>query len=246
MMHILGRTLLYRHISFLLSATALPSLRSSIFPATMASHRAVSEREHLTRRSTHYYPLTPPTDIPPNRNVSRAHHTYDSNNLPKNNRWFHRRRAEADESNATATETGIESLSILSRLPSIRFPYSFPIDLMHLIYLGLTSDLVLLLNGSYFSAAGKARDTTPAYTLSERTWREIGKEMGNARIPNGYGRQTRNIDKYLKSFKSDECATFLHNLLLHLLKGRVSGDLHTMFVRFWEYLLQSVTLWVCQ
>jgi len=33
-------------------------------------------------KTTHYYPLTPPTDIPPNRNVSRAHHTYDSNNLP--------------------------------------------------------------------------------------------------------------------------------------------------------------------
>ena len=102
---------------------------------------------------------------------------------------------------------------------------------MHLIYLGLTRDLVALLNDSYFSGAGASRDTSQPYCIQEKVWREVGREMGNARIPTGYGRQTRNIDKYIKSFKSEECATFLHNLALHLLRNRVFNDVYLMFMK---------------
>ena len=127
--------------------------------------------------------------------------------------------------------TGIMSRSILFRLPSIRFPYLFPIDVMHLIYLGLTRDIVSLLNGTYFSGTGTSRDTSKPYCIQEKVWKEIGREMGSARIPAGYGRQTRNIDKYIKSFKAEECATFLHNLSLHLLRSRDSNEVYAMLMK---------------
>jgi hypothetical protein len=198
-------------------------------------------------KTTYYYPLTPPSDLPPNHAISPAHHIYDPLHLPnRTNAGFmaDAKSAESDDTGATAKETGIKSSSILFRIPSIRFPYSFPIDVMHLIYLGLTRDLVMLLNGSYFAAAGKARDTSPPYALPEKLWREIGQEMGNARIPTCYGRQTRNIDKYMKSFKSEECATFLHNIMLHLLNGRVSPEVYTMLVRLVLAISLAITFTV--
>jgi hypothetical protein len=191
-------------------------------------------RDTERTKITYHYPLNPPADLPPDHAVSADHHSYDPLDLPKRtNAGFKNdaKSAESDSTGAMAKQTGIKSSSILFRVPSIRFPYSFPIDIMHLIYLGLTRDLVQLLNGSYFSATGKARDTSPPYALSEKVWKEIGNEMAKARIPTGYGRQTRNIDKYLKSMKSEECATFLHNMSQHLLKGRVSPEVHTMLLR---------------
>lgn len=185
-------------------------------------------------KTTYYYPLNPPTNVPPAFRIAEAHHVYDPLNLPRRtNTGFlsDATDAENDPTGKTARETGIKSRSILFRIPSIRFPYSFPIDVMHLIYLGLTRDIVALLNGSYFSSGNTGRDTSRPFCLSEKVWREIGKEMGSARIPTGFGRQTRNIDKYIKSFKSEECATFLHNLALHLLHNRVSNEVYVMLMR---------------
>jgi len=195
----------------------------------------VKDRDVERLKTTYYYPLTHPTDVPAEHRISEAHHTYDPLNLPRRtNTGFiaDATDAENDDTGRVAKDTGIKSRSILCRIPSIRFPYSFPIDVMHLIYLRLTRDLVALLNGSYFeSGASKMRNCEPAYCLQEKVWRKIGKEMGSARIPTGYGRQTRNIDKYMKSFKSEECATFLHNLSLHLLRNRVSNDVYSMFMK---------------
>jgi hypothetical protein len=55
--------------------------------------------------------------------------------------------------------------------------------------------------------------------------------MGSARIPTSYGRQTRNIDKYIKSFKAEECATFLHNRSLHVLRSHVSNEVYAMLMK---------------
>ena len=162
------------------------------------------------------------------------HHVYDLLHLPccTNTEFINdTTKAEEDDSGQVAKETGIKGQSILFRIPSIRFPYSFPIDVMHLIYLGLTRDLVALLNDSYFSGAGASRDTSQPSCIQEKVWREVRREIGNARIPTGYGRQMRNIDKYIKSFKSEECAIFLHNLALHLLRNRVFNDVYLMFMK---------------
>ncbi|KAL1720500.1 hypothetical protein EV715DRAFT_271829 [Schizophyllum commune] len=48
-----------------------------------------------------------------------------------------------------AKESGVKGLSILSRLPSIRFPTSFPYDFMHLVFENVTKTLIRLWTGEF-------------------------------------------------------------------------------------------------
>src|SRR2546423_7401655 len=122
-------------------------------------------------KTTYYYLFTPPTDIPPSYRISDVHDVYDPLHLPccTNTGFINdTTKAEEDDSGQVAKETGIKRRSILFRIPSIQFPYSFSIDIMHLIYLGLTRDLVILLNDSYFSGTGASRDTSQPYCIQEK------------------------------------------------------------------------------
>jgi hypothetical protein len=184
-------------------------------------------------KTQYYYPLTPPRDTPPDH-PALTYRIYDPDNLPCcTNAGFvsDAREAAADETGRVTQETGIKYPSILFHLPTIRYPYCFPIDVMHLVYLGLTRDIVALLNGSYFPKGSVQSEINHPYRISDKVYKEIGKEMANTVIPTSFGRQMRNIEKYIKSFKSKKCTNFLHNISLLLPRDCVPEDVWTMFLR---------------
>jgi hypothetical protein len=53
------------------------------------------------------------------------------------------------QSNILAKNSGIKGIPILSYLPSLLFPYSFPYDFMHLIFENFMRNLILLWTGEF-------------------------------------------------------------------------------------------------
>jgi hypothetical protein len=122
--------------------------------------------------------------------------------------------SQADEVQSSLTNTnasdlsktyGINGISILSYLPSISFPSSFPYDFMHLVWENLIPNLVLLWTGSY-----KGLDQgTESYELSKAVWEAIGEftAASGSTIPSAYGSRLLNIAKD-KSYYSAEMWSF--------------------------------------
>lgn len=78
---------------------------------------------------------------------------------------------------------GVNGTSMLSRLPSMNFPNSFPLEFMHIIWENTIPNLVSLMRGQF-----KDLDCTD-FSLTDRVWQAIGKataESGQT-IPGRYG-----------------------------------------------------------
>lgn len=152
-----------------------------------------------SRSTTHYVPL------------ERSHHpdvvsgntrqgvpTYDPAHLPLRTHAQFMRQARLVQFAATEAESsrlskacGIKGIPLLSCLPSLFFPLSFPYDFMHLVYENLIKNLVLFWTGKF-----KDLDHAGAsYVLAPSVWEAIGAatERSGSTIPGAYGARPQNV-----------------------------------------------------
>lgn len=139
-------------------------------------------------RATTYY-------VPLNRT---SHPVYDPENLPL--RTHGRFLTQANEvqnalSNADAEDLakkyGIKGIPVLSYIPSLNFPASFPYDFMHLIWENLVKNLVLHWTGKFKGLD----DGNESYSFPKAVWEAIGEATSAAgsTIPSAYGSRVPNI-----------------------------------------------------
>jgi len=151
-----------------------------------------------SRATTHYVPL------------NRAGHpqvhaddveTYDPEHLPlRTHSGFltQAREVQIAPSNAEAIrlakKCGIKGVPILSYLPSLTFPASFPYDFMHLIWENLVKNLVLHWTGGFKGLD----DGDESYSVPKAIWEAIGAATAAAgsSIPSAYGSRVPNISTH--------------------------------------------------
>jgi hypothetical protein len=154
-----------------------------------------------SRATTHYvpldrsnYPNLSPTDI-------RA---YDPDNLPLRSHMRLLEQANEvqnaptnGEAERLAKQYGIKGLPLLSCLPSLEFPTSFPYDFMHLIWENLVKNLVLHWTGEFKGLDAGLED----YTFTKAIWEAIGEATAasgttipsvfSSRVPNTATRRSQ-------------------------------------------------------
>jgi hypothetical protein len=114
--------------------------------------------------------------------------------------------------------TGIKGMIIplLSYLPSLFFPVSFPFDFMHLIFENLIKNLVLLWTGSFKDLDEGSSD----YVLSPRVWEAIceATAASGSTIPSAYGTCPQNVALDKSQISTDSWSfwtLYLGPVLLH-------------------------------
>ncbi|QRW17362.1 Transposase family tnp2 [Rhizoctonia solani] len=95
---------------------------------------------------------------------------------------------QAQTSNAQsklATATGVKGVSSLARLPSISIPASFPIDIMHMIFINIIPQLIDIWTGN-FNNMDEGKGT---YHINPILFKRIGEIVANSgsTIPTSYG-----------------------------------------------------------
>ncbi|KAG8961242.1 hypothetical protein FRC05_006265 [Tulasnella sp. 425] len=114
---------------------------------------------------------------------------------------------------------GINCTPVLSRLPGICFPYSFPLDFMHLLE-NLLKNYTKLLSGD-FKGIKNGRET---YIFSDKVWKEIGTATvtANATIPSSFGRRIPNIAEDRTFFTAEAYVVWFTLYAPILLRNRFS------------------------
>lgn len=142
-----------------------------------------------SKNRIHYVPITRPPNYP--QAVLRA------DQLPSVSHEQFIERAQLVEAAPTATDRqelaqlyGINRMPIMSRVPGVRFPHSFPFDFMHLLENQL-KNYVKLISGDFKGLKGGRE----SFVLSDKTLKAIGAETvrANATIPAAFGRRIPNI-----------------------------------------------------
>jgi hypothetical protein len=146
-----------------------------------------------TSATTHYVPLDR-TNYP--HTHAEATRVYDAEHLPLRN--HDTLLAQANEvqtaisnADALAKKYGIKGIPLLSYLPSLSFPSSFPYDFMHLIWENLIKNLILHWTGKFKGLD----DGAESYQLPNAIWEAIGKSTAasGSTIPSAYGSRVPNI-----------------------------------------------------
>ncbi|RXW12694.1 hypothetical protein EST38_g13161 [Candolleomyces aberdarensis] len=121
--------------------------------------------------------------------------------------------ATTAESERLATAYGIKGLPILSTLPSLSFPTSFPYDFMHLIFENVMKNLILLWTGDF-----KGLDEgTGSYVLEKQVWEAIGAATAasGSTIPSAFAARAPNIADEKSSMTADMWSFWLQYLGPH-------------------------------
>ena len=116
---------------------------------------------------------------------------------------------------------GIKGRSILFELNSIRFPRSFPVDIMHLFFENIAPHMFRHWIGKFYPK-NDGRNSNE-YTISSKTWTEISEimEQNRPHMPPDIGRPPQSIIKHSAGFKAVEWANWITLFSLPLLKGRL-------------------------
>ncbi|KAF7349597.1 hypothetical protein MSAN_01685200 [Mycena sanguinolenta] len=151
------------------------------------------------RATTHYVPLDRSCH-PEVRRDAAAIHIYDPVNLPARSaseiiaQGLEVERAKTKaEAERLAAKYGVKGVPLLSYVPSLSFPHSFPYDFMHLIWENLIKNLILLWTGDF-----KGLDEgNGEYQLAKAVWGAIGSRTASSSntIPSAYGSRVLNISK---------------------------------------------------
>lgn len=193
------------------------------------------------QKTQYYYPLEPPNRFPADfpaseKAIYRQCKSYISLNLPLRSPGEYRRDGETSlQDPRKATASGVKGVSPFVALPTILIPYSCPFDVMHLVFLGFVRDLCALLNGSFFKAQHLNEH---AARITKVDWETLGLDMSKIEAPSSYGRDPRDIAKYIKSFKAEELSNFLIHYLLPLSFQRVCGTTY----RALQHLVLAISL----
>ncbi|CAE6436081.1 unnamed protein product [Rhizoctonia solani] len=90
-----------------------------------------------------------------------------------------------------ATASGIKGVSALARLPSISIPLSFPIDIMHMIFINLIPQMVDIWTGNF----NGMDEGTESYSIDIPLFKIIGEiiENSGSTMPTSHGCRVPNI-----------------------------------------------------
>jgi len=117
---------------------------------------------------------------------------------------------------------GIKGASILFELSSIKFPRSFPIDIMHLFFENIAPQMFKLWTSRFFKDDNL--NATP-FSIPKSSWEEIGIQMqtNKKNMPIEFGRSPRNILKYFAGYKAEEWANWITLYSVPLIKSYLSS-----------------------
>ena len=106
-------------------------------------------------------------------------------------------------------------------LSSIKFPRSFPVDIMHLFFENIAPHMFKLWSGCFFKDDNL--NATP-FIISKSSWDTIGILMQNnkKKMPLAFGRPPRNIFKHNAGYKAEEWANWISLYSVPLLKSYLS------------------------
>jgi len=197
---------------------------NAIFPCRMCMIKGV--RVPNTRSTTHYVPLyrgnhpsvVVPADIPEVK-------VYNPANLPLRTHTEFLEQAHHVQFAASNAEEqrrskacGIKGIPLLSHLPSLIFPSSFPFDFMHLIYENLIKNLILLWTGKFKDLD----EGSEAYELRPGVWEAIGEatKKSGSTIPSAFGARPQNVAEDVSACTADSWSFWALYLGPVLLKGR--------------------------
>ncbi|KAF9472875.1 hypothetical protein BDN70DRAFT_818010 [Pholiota conissans] len=203
---------------------------NGIFPCRMCMIKGV--RAPHTRSTTHYVPLN-------RENLSSVLLSltgddpeiaiYDAANLPlRTHSEFLRQAHFVQFSESTAEEKrrskacGIKGIPLLSYLPSLSFPVSFPYDFMHLIWENLIPNLIRLWTGKF-----KGLDEgMESYELRPGVWQAIGKatKASGSTIPSAYGGRPQDVSDDGNTFTADSWSFWTLYIGPVLLQERFIND----------------------
>jgi hypothetical protein len=203
---------------------------NGIFPCRICMIKGV--RVPNTRNTTHYVPLYranhPVVLTGDNAEVA----VYASDNLPlrTHDQFLAQARLvqfapTSAEEQRRAKACGIKGIPLLSHLPSLFFPSSFPYDFMHLIYENLLPNLVLLWTGK-FKGLDEGQET---YELGPGVWEAIGEatKVSGSTIPTAYATaRPQNVAEDASACTADSWSFWALYLGPVLLKGRFRKDLY--------------------
>ncbi|KIY48833.1 hypothetical protein FISHEDRAFT_42529 [Fistulina hepatica ATCC 64428] len=128
------------------------------------------------------------------------------------------------EAERLAKESGVKGISLLSYVPSLTLPTSFPYDFMHLVYENVMKNLILLWSGKY-----KDLDAgTGSYVIDPSCWKEIGLAAGQSgsTIPGTFGARFPNFVESAQEMTADSWSFWLLYLGPVLLEGRFSRPVY--------------------
>ncbi|PIL31775.1 hypothetical protein GSI_06479 [Ganoderma sinense ZZ0214-1] len=170
---------------------------NAIYPCQMCTIRGL--RPPAVKATTHYVPLERARH-PAVLQDPEAIRTYDPGSLPLRTHddiiSQGRKVMEAPtgaDAERLAKSHGVKGLSILSYVPSLSFPHSFPYDFMHLIWENLIPNLVRHWTGQFKSLDEGAHQ----YTFQTTVWDAIGEATSRTgdTLPGIFGPRLGNIAK---------------------------------------------------
>ncbi|KAF8607416.1 hypothetical protein BDV93DRAFT_531830 [Ceratobasidium sp. AG-I] len=176
------------------------------------------------------------------RNPARCP-SYDPFNLPRRTHTDHIQQAldveaarnDTDEE-AQSRNTGINGLSPLARLGSLRFPTSFPHDFMHLIFENVLPELLdLWTRSGRWKGFGTGHED---YLLPPKLWGEIGAACAASgdTIPAAFGCRVPNLKEKRHEKTSESMLLFATLLGPALLRDRFARP------RYYTHFLRLVKL----
>ncbi len=100
---------------------------------------------------------------------------------------------------------GIKERSILFELKSIEFFRSFSIDIMHLFFENIASQMFKLWSNQFFKE-NNLNNLSFSFILSKSSWEEIGQIMNKNKksVPLEFGRPSCCIFKHHTRYKAEE------------------------------------------
>ena len=204
---------------------------NAIFPCRMCSIKGV--RVPDTRNTTHYVPL-----YCANHPVVRGAAdnleipVYDPANLPlrTHNEFLEQAHhvqfaPTSAEEERRAKACGIKGIPVLSQIPTLFFPLSFPYDFMHLIWENLIPNCILLWTGK-FKGLDEGRES---YELGPGVWEAIGAatKASGSTIPAAYATaRPQNVAEDAYACTADSWSFWALYLGPILLKGRFRKEIY--------------------
>lgn len=211
---------------------------NSLYPCRMCSIRGIRSQSSNSRSTTLYVPLLRPDG-----------RSLDPRYLPMRSPEEFLRQAKAVSEAADGTEEdrlskecGIKGIPVLSMLPSLTFPYSFPADFMHVAYENVLPELLDLWVGSY-----KDFDTgVEEYDLAPAVIKAIGEAVQHSggMIPSHFGCRVPNPFTDRSHYTAEAWSLWSLMLAPILLRNRFKEDKY--YVHFMKLIeLLNVCLQDC-
>ena len=204
---------------------------NAVYPCRMCLIKGVRVPE--SRNTSHYVPLyraNHPVILAAPANTETA--IYNPTDLPlRSHEQFMEQARHVQFAPTSAEEQrrskacGIKGIPILSHLPSLFFPSSFPYDFMHLIWENLIPNLILLWTGQ-FKGLDEGRES---YELAPGVWEAIGEatKASGSTIPAAYATaRPQNVAEDTSACTADSWSFWALFLGPVLLKGRFRKEIY--------------------